>query len=73
MVIEGEDGDVMTFGTGDLPEGLLVPVADGGSVLQTFTSGDDVSAVLEYPSSMYDELVSLYDAALGSDDIQRNP
>lgn len=72
MVIEGEDGEVMTFGSGEIPEGLLVPVPDGGNVTATFTSGEDISVTLEYPGAMFDELVQTYDGVLGGDDVQRN-
>jgi hypothetical protein len=72
MVIEGEDGEVMTFGTGDLPEGLLVPVPDGGKIIQTLTSGEDIMAMLEYAGSEFDQLVSVYDGAMGGSDVQRN-
>ena len=72
MVIEGEDGEVMTFGTGDLPEGLVVPVQDGGKIIHTLTSGEDISAMLEYPGSEFDQLVSLYDGAISGEDVQRS-
>ena len=72
MVIEGEGGEVMTLGAGELPDGLLVPVPNGGKVLQTFTSGDDISAVLEYPASQFDQLAGVYDAAMSGNDMQRN-
>ncbi len=71
MVIEGEDGEVMTIGSGEIPEGLQVPVPDGGKILTTFSSGEDIMVMLEYPASQFDQLVSVYDAALDGDEVQR--
>ena len=71
MVVEGEDGEVMTIGSGEIPEGLQVPVPDGGTILTTFSSGEDLMAMLEYPASQFDQLVSVYDGVLNGDEVQR--
>jgi hypothetical protein len=55
-----EDGETITIGSGDIPEGLTVPVADGGEVVAS-TSGDrGISVSLTYPGDRFDDLVATY-------------
>ncbi len=72
MTVEGEDGETMTIGGGDVPEGMETPIPSGGSVLQSFSSDTDLSVVLEYPATSFDELVSLYDATFDGPGISRS-
>ncbi len=71
MVIEGEDGESMTIGGGEVPEGMKTPVAAGGRVMSTFESSGDFSVSLEYPASMFDELVAQYDGYITGDGVSR--
>ena len=68
MTVEGEDGETFSFGGGEIPEGLQVPIADGGDVISSFSSNSDKSVTLNYPASEFDQLVSFYDSQLGSGD-----
>lgn len=74
ITIEGEDGEVMTIGGGDIPDGLDLPIPDGGEVLTSITSGSDVLATISYEGDRFDELVAFYDAEINSDsdEISRN-
>ena len=72
MTIEGEDGETFTFGGGEVPDGMQTPIPDGGSVTGSYTSDSDRSVSLEYDRSMFDELVAVYDAAFGGDDVSRS-
>jgi hypothetical protein len=72
MTVEGEDGETITIGGGEVPEGMQTPIADGGAVTQTYTTDNERSVALEYPASMFDNLVSLYDGAFGGDDVARS-
>jgi len=71
MVIEGDNGETMTFGSGEIPEGMNTPVADGGNVISTMSAEGLVNVVIEYPTSMYDELVEMYDDFFSGDGVQR--
>ena len=64
ITIEGEDGESMTIGSGDIPPELTFPSLDGGSVGSTFVTGSDVSVVLQYPQSQFDQLVEFYDSSV---------
>ena len=72
MTIEGEDGDVMTFGGGSVPEGMMTPIADGGEVVQSYSSTNDLSVSVEYPKPRFEDLVSMYDGVMDDDDTSRS-
>ncbi len=57
---EGDDGESVTIGGGEVPESMDIDIPNGGDVLNTFESGDDVSVTLTWPSSQFDSLVSFY-------------
>jgi len=59
--VEGEDGGSISFGGGDIPDELTVPVPSGGDVMTSFVSGGDVIVTLTYPSSEFDSLVDFYE------------
>ncbi len=69
ITVEGEDGETMTFGGGEVPDGLQTPVPDGGEVVSTFSTGEDITVSLTYPGSSFEQLVSFFDDRLdfGSD------
>ena len=74
MVIEGEDGEVMTFGTGELPEGLQIPVAPGGEVQSSISGGSEILVILQYADTEYEELVAYYEDQLdsASEDVEKS-
>jgi hypothetical protein len=55
-----EDGETITIGGGEVPDGLTVPVADGGQVVGAASSDTDISVSLTYPGDQFDDLVSHY-------------
>lgn len=71
MTIEGEDGETMTIGGGEIPDGMATPVPDGGDVVSSMTASGMISVAIEYPASMFDELVDMYDGIFSGDDVQR--
>lgn len=66
ITVEGEDGGTMTIGSGDIPEGFELPVPDGGEIVTSFVSGQDMSLTVMYPAAAYDQLVSFYEDRLPS-------
>jgi len=73
ITVEGEDGETMSFGGGEVPEGMQTPVPDGGKVTSSFTAEGDMSVALAYPNTSFDQLVSFYDSELDpdSEDVDR--
>lgn len=67
ITVEGDDGGTMTIGGGDIPDELELPVAPGGAVQTSMTSGDEVFVSLQYPDGDYDQIIAFYDAELNSD------
>lgn len=72
MTIEGEDGETFTFGGGEVPDDMETPIANGGTVVSSFSSETDRSVSVEYDSGMFDQLVSMYDGIFDGDDISRS-
>jgi hypothetical protein len=74
LTVEGEDGGTFTFGGGSIPDSLQLPVPDGGEVLSSVESPDNVVVTLSYPGSDFDGIVTFYDSQLDpqSDDVTRN-
>ncbi|MCP3995707.1 MAG: hypothetical protein GY722_11665 [bacterium] len=66
VTVEGEDGGTMSIGGGEIPDGLTLPVADGGDVLTSFVSDQDMSVMLIYPGAAYDQIAAFYEAQLPS-------
>lgn len=67
MTIEGEDGETMTIGGGEIPEGMVTPLPEGGDVMSTLSASGMISVAIEYPASMFDELVEMYDGVFSGD------
>ncbi|MDH3500184.1 MAG: hypothetical protein OEM97_08685 [Acidimicrobiia bacterium] len=59
--VEGEDGESITIGGGEIPDSLNIPVPTGGDVMNTFAQGTTVSVTLSWPASEYDSLVEYYE------------
>ena len=57
-----ENGESITIGGGEIPEGLTVPVPSGGDVVGAASSDNDISVSLMYPGDQYDNLVAQYQA-----------
>ncbi len=55
-----EDGERITIGGGEVPDGLTVPVADGGQVVGAASSDTDIFVSLTYPGDQFDDLVAQY-------------
>ena len=74
FTVEGEDGGTLTIGGGEIPEGLQLPVADGGKVNTSFSTETEVTVSLSYDGDQFDQLVAFYDSQLNpdSDDVDRN-
>jgi hypothetical protein len=59
--MESEDGSV-SIGTGsEMPEGLTIPVPDGGEVTTSVEMTEGVMVVLTFQKGRYDEIVAFYD------------
>jgi hypothetical protein len=59
--METEDGSV-SIGVGtELPDGLDIPVPDGGDVMTSITADEVISVSLTYDQARYDELVGFYE------------
>ncbi|MDJ0952655.1 MAG: hypothetical protein QNJ81_03145 [Acidimicrobiia bacterium] len=72
MTIEGEDGETFTFGGGEVPADMVTPIADGGTVVQSYSSDSDRSVSVEYSAAMFEQLVDLYEGVFaGVDDVSR--
>lgn len=67
FTIEGEDGETFSYGGGEIPEGMQLPIADGGKVGSVMTSNEDMMVQLYYPATAFDQLVSFYDSQLNAD------
>jgi hypothetical protein len=59
--MESEDGSVSIGAGGELPEGLMIPVPDGGDVTTSVEMEEGVMVVVTYPEGDYDAIVSFYD------------
>ena len=66
----GGDGDGFGLSTASLPDGLTIPVPDGGSVTLSVASDGMVAAALTYPADQLDSVIAFYDDALA--DFTRN-
>lgn len=59
--METEDGSV-SIGVGtELPDGLDIPVPDGGDVLTSFVAEDGISVSLSYDNGRFDEIYGFYE------------
>lgn len=64
--VETEEGSI-SIGTGaEMPEGLEIPVPDGGDVMMAFSADDAVNVSLSYDQGRYDEIVVFYEDWTGS-------
>jgi len=71
--MESEDGSI-TMGAGsEMPEGLTIPVPDGGDVTTSVEMEEGAMVVVTYPGGDYDAIVAFYDdwTAGSGDDFDR--
>jgi len=59
--METDEGSFSMGSGGDVPEGLEIPVPDGGDVMSTMTAEEGIMATLSYEGSRYDEITGFYD------------
>jgi len=68
--VETEDGS-MSFGAGtEMPDGLEIPVPDGGTVQTAISGTDGILVALFYDQDRYDEIIAFYEdwtASTGDD------
>ena len=69
--VETEEG-TMVLGGGDLPEGLTVPVRDGGEVTASFSTPDGKTVSLAYPKGDYDDIVKFYEDWAASGNFEKS-
>ena len=59
--MESEDGSI-TIGAGsEMPEGLTIPVPDGGDVTTSVEMEEGVMVVVTYPKGDFDQIAAFYD------------
>jgi hypothetical protein len=58
--VQTEDGSFSSGSNIDLPDGLTIPVPDGGNVQLTGSQDGDAFASIVYPRGRYEDLVSYY-------------
>lgn len=64
--VETEDESI-SIGVGtQLPDGLGIPVPDGGDVMSSFVTDEGISASLSYDQDRFDEIFGFYEAWTGS-------
>ena len=64
--METEDGSISIGAGTELPDGLEVPVPDGGEVMTSFESDDGISVLLSYANDRFDEVFGFYEDWTGS-------
>ena len=71
--METEDGSVSIGVGAELPDGLDIPVPDGGDVTTSVEVEEGVMVVVTYPKGDYDAIVAFYDdwTAGSGDDFDR--
>lgn len=61
VTIETDEGTVSLGGNQDLPDGLKLPVLNGGKTVSVFESEGEIAVVLSYPENAFDEVAAFYD------------
>lgn len=59
--LESEDGAISIGAGAEMPEGITIPVPDGGDVTTSVEMEEGVMVVLTYPEGDYDAIVAFYD------------
>ncbi len=58
--IQTDEGSI-SFGGGEVPDELTVPLPNGGDITTSFVMNDSVAVTASWPLSEYDALVAFYD------------
>jgi hypothetical protein len=71
--MESEDGSVSIGAGSEMPEGLTIPVPDGGDITTSVEMEQGVMVAVTYPKGDYDAIVAFYDdwTAGSGDDFDR--
>jgi hypothetical protein len=59
--METEDGSIVVGSGAEVPDGLEIPVPDGGDVMSSITAEDMVLVSLTYDLGRFDEIVEFYE------------
>ena len=59
--METEDGSIVVGSGAELPDGLEIPVPDGGDVMTSIEMEDGAMVSLTYDQGRYDEIVAFYE------------
>ncbi len=65
-----EGGGSLTFGGGEIPDGLPIPVPGGGTVQTSFEQSGSYAVGLAYPGEDFDDLAEFYGDWVASQDAQ---
>ena len=65
--VEGEDFSVEVGSDVELPDGLVIPLADGGKVTLSGSQGGYIFVTAVYPLEAFDRLVDFYEDWTGGD------
>jgi len=60
--METEDGSIVVGSGAEVPDGLEIPVPDGGDVMSSITAEDMVLVSLTYDLGRFDEIVEFYES-----------
>jgi hypothetical protein len=67
--VQTDEGSI-TIGGGEIPDGLDVPVPDGGDVQSSMALNDDITVSVAWSGSEYERLVSFYEDWTGAQDME---
>ena len=59
--VEGEDGDSVVIGGGDIPDGFPIDVPGGGEVQAVLQSGTDATVSLMFDVTDFDTVIAFYE------------
>ena len=59
--METEDGSIVVGSGAEVPDGLEIPVPDGGDVMSSIAAEDMVLVSLTYDLGRFDEIVEFYE------------
>lgn len=60
--VESDEGSINIGAGSEIPEGLTVPVPDGGEVTSSFSDDNSAGAGVMYAQDRYEEIVAFYES-----------
>lgn len=60
--VESDEGSIELGSGASLPDGLTVPVPDGGDFTASFSGDNSAGASISYPGDRYEEIVAFYES-----------